>query len=44
MGKNYYFILMSQKDFLENQVIEEILRERANYYTSKDKIKDFWIL
>lgn len=44
MTKNYYFILMSQKDFLENQVIEELLRERANYYTTKNRMKDFWIL
>jgi hypothetical protein len=44
MTKNYYFILMSQKDFLENQVIEELLRERANYYTNKNRIKDFWII
>ena len=44
MNKNYYFILMSQKDFLENQVIEEVLREKANYYTSKNKLKDFWIV
>jgi hypothetical protein len=34
---------MSQKDFLENQVIEELLRERATYYTTKNRIKDFWI-
>jgi hypothetical protein len=44
MSKDYYFILMSQKDFLENQVIEEILRERANYYVTKEKLKDFWIV
>ena len=35
---------MSQKDFLENQVIEEILRERANYYTSKGITRDFWVI
>ena len=35
---------MSQKDFFENQVIEEILRERTNYYLAKNKIKDFWLL
>lgn len=29
---------------LENQILEELLRERANYYLSKNKIKDFWIL
>ena len=39
-----YFILMSQKDFLENQVIEEVLRERANYYISKNKLRNFWIV
>ena len=35
---------MSQKDFLESQVIEEVLRERANYYTSKELSRDFWII
>jgi len=40
----YNYILMSQKDFFENQVMEEILRERATYYISNDRKKDFWIL
>lgn len=44
MSKTYYYILMSQKDFLESQVIEEVLRERANYYTSKELSRDFWII
>jgi hypothetical protein len=35
---------MSQKDMLQNQVLEEILRERANYYFSKNKNIDFWLL
>jgi hypothetical protein len=30
---------MSQIDMLENQVLEEILRERANYYFSKKYVK-----
>jgi hypothetical protein len=34
---------MSQVDMLENQVLEEILRERASYYYSKKKTIDFWI-
>jgi hypothetical protein len=34
---------MSQVDMLENQVLEEILRERASYYYSKKKSIDFWI-
>ena len=35
---------MSQKELFSNQVIEEILRERTNYYLSKNKNKDFWLL
>lgn len=44
MVNEFHYLLMSQKDFLENQVIEEILRERANFYLSQKKNKDFWIL
>lgn len=35
---------MSQKDLLQNQVIEEILREKAAYYNARKKSPDFWIL
>ena len=35
---------MSQQDLLQNQVIEELLRERSNYYISQNKNPDFWIL
>ena len=44
MTVRYYYLIMSQIDMLENQVLEEILRERANYYISKNKNIDFWIL
>jgi hypothetical protein len=44
MATDYHYIIMSQKDFFENQVIEELLRERTNYYLTKNKIKDFWLL
>ena len=37
MSKKYYYILMSQKQMLQSEVLEEILRERANYYISKKK-------
>jgi hypothetical protein len=40
----YYYLILSQKDIVENQVLEEILRERTSYYISKNKIKDFWTL
>jgi hypothetical protein len=35
---------MTQKSLFANQVIEEILREKSNYYTAEVKQKDFWIL
>jgi hypothetical protein len=38
-----YYILMSQEEMFKNEVIEEILRERTNYYISKNKIIDFWL-
>lgn len=39
----YYYILMSQTQMLRNEVLEEILRERTNYYFAKSKTIDFWI-
>ena len=39
-----YYLIFSQKDFLENQVIEELIRERSNYYISENKNPDFWVL
>lgn len=44
MNYNYKFLLMSQKDMLKNEVLEEVLRERSYYYFSKSKIFDFWII
>ena len=44
MNINYHYLLMSQKDLLQNQVIEEILREKSSYYAVQNKIPDYWIL
>jgi hypothetical protein len=44
MDKKYYYIIMSQQDLLENQVIEEIIRERNNYYINRENPLNFWIL
>jgi hypothetical protein len=41
---NYYYVIFEQKEFLKNQVLEEVLRERANYYISKNRLIDFWVL
>lgn len=35
---------MSQIDMLNYQVFEEILRERANYYSESNRPVDFWVL
>lgn len=40
----YHYLIMSQTDMLKNEILEEILRERNNYYTLKKKTIDFWIL
>ena len=44
MNKNYHCIVFEQNDFLKNQVIEELLRERSSYYVNKNLSNDFWIL
>ena len=44
MNINYHYLIMSQKDLLQNQVIEEILREKSSYYAAQNKIPDYWIL
>ena len=41
---SYYYLIMSQKSLLENQVIEEILRERIYYYLLNKRTIDFWVL
>jgi len=43
MNTKYYYLIMSQKDMIQNQVLEELLRERTNYYLAKNKKSDFWI-
>ena len=44
MNINYHYLIMSQKDLLQNQVIEEILREKSSYYLAQGKAPDYWIL
>ena len=42
--QNYYFAIASQNFFLNQEPIEEILRERMQYYKSCDKDIDFWFV
>lgn len=44
MNIEYHYLLMSQEDLLQNEVIEEIIRERSNSYLLQNKQNDFWIL
>jgi hypothetical protein len=44
MTIKYYYLIMSQNDMIQNQVLEEILRERTSYYISKNRVTDFWTL
>ena len=40
----FYYLLMSKLEIFKNNVIEEVLRERANYYFSKNRANDFWLI
>lgn len=42
--RKYYFVVASEKFLLFQEPIEEILRERTNYYDSFSKPIDFWLL
>nr|ARW68622.1 hypothetical protein [Palisada sp.] len=39
---NYYFAIASKDFFLYQEPIEEILRERTQYYKNLNKEVDFW--
>ncbi|CCP38052.1 conserved hypothetical plastid protein (plastid) [Chondrus crispus] len=41
---NYYFAVASQNFLLREEPIEEILRERTNYYKNINKDIDFWLV
>ena len=40
----YYFILSSIQFLVEEEPLEEVLRERAQYYCRTGKNIDFWLL
>ena len=41
MNTSYHYLIMAQKDLLENQCIEEILREKTTFYSIRKKQRDF---
>jgi hypothetical protein len=40
----YYYVLASQKFLLEEEPIEEVLKERYRDYNEKNKEIDFWVI
>ena len=40
----YYFAIASKSFLMEEEPIEEILRERTNYYNRINKNIDFWLV
>lgn len=40
----YHFILATKEFLFEVEAVEEVLRERAHYYTTRNKQVDFWLL
>jgi hypothetical protein len=40
----YHFILATKEFLFELEALEEVLRERAHYYTTSNKQVDFWVL
>lgn len=40
----YHYILASQKFLLEEEPLEEVLKERTRDYTEKKKEIDFWLV
>ncbi len=41
--QTYYYVLASQK-FLEDEPLEEVLRERTRHYHEQEKEIDFWLV
>jgi hypothetical protein len=40
----YYYILASQKFLIEEEPLEEVLRERTRHYQEKKQEIDFWLV
>nr|YP_009396726.1 hypothetical protein [Ophidocladus simpliciusculus]ARW65912.1 hypothetical protein [Ophidocladus simpliciusculus] len=41
---HYYFAIASENFFLDQEPIEEILRERIQYYVNNNREIDFWFV
>ncbi|OUL29544.1 hypothetical protein BV372_23055 [Nostoc sp. T09] len=42
--QTYYYVLTSQKFLLQEEPIEEVLKERTRHYHEQEKEIDFWLV
>lgn len=42
--QTYYYVLASQRFLLEEEPLEEVLRERTRSYSEQEKEIDFWLV
>ena len=42
--QTYYYVLASQRFLLEEEPIEEVLKERTRHYHEQEKVIDFWLV
>ena len=42
--QTYFYVLASQKFLLEEEPLEEVLKERRRHYQEQEKTLDFWLV
>lgn len=42
--QTYYYVLASQRFLLEEEPLDEVLRERHRHYQEQEKALDFWLV
>ena len=42
--QTYYYVLASQRFLLEEEPIDEVLKERTRHYHEQEKAIDFWLV
>ncbi|MBD3880558.1 DUF2488 family protein [Phormidium tenue FACHB-886] len=42
--QTYYYVLASKRYLLEEEPIDEVLKERTRYYQEQEKEIDFWLV
>lgn len=42
--QTYYYLVASQKFLLEEEPLDEVLRERTRHYQEQEKAIDFWLV